>query len=96
MDKPGTEQKGTEGPGREAGDLDRLQVVLPMASVLLGFGKAPVFALLIGLIGCYMGLKVENNARSVGLNTTSTVVQSIVVVIILNAAFAVIFARVGM
>jgi phospholipid/cholesterol/gamma-HCH transport system permease protein len=75
--------------------LDRLRVVLPLKHVLVGMGKAPVFALFVALIGCRMGLSVENNARSVGLNTTSTVVQSIVVVILLNAAFAVVFAELG-
>ncbi|MFN8390062.1 MAG: MlaE family lipid ABC transporter permease subunit [Bdellovibrionota bacterium] len=71
--------------------LQRLQAVLPVRSFFVGLFKAPVFALFIGVIGCRMGFAVENNARSVGLNTTSTVVRSIVAVILLNAAFAVIF-----
>lgn len=75
--------------------LERLRVVLPLNSFLVGVGKAPVFALFIALIGCRMGMVVENNARSLGINTTSTVVQSIVSVILLNAAFAVIFVELG-
>lgn len=58
-----------------------------------GLIKAPFFALCIAVIGCKMGLTVENNARSVGLHTTSTVVQSIVAVILIDAVFAVIFMQ---
>jgi phospholipid/cholesterol/gamma-HCH transport system permease protein len=75
--------------------FDRIQINFPYKSFYLGLAKAPVFAAIIAMIGCYRGLTVENNARSVGLNTTSTVVQSIVAVIILDALFAVIFAHVA-
>jgi len=74
---------------------ERLQTVLPLRAYLVGIGKAPVFAIVIALIGCRMGLKVENTATSVGINTTSTVVQSIVAVILLDAAFAVVFQKLG-
>lgn len=73
---------------------DRLDGVLKMQSLLIGVFKAPVFAVFVGLIACRMGLTVTRDARSVGVNTTSTVVQSIVAVIVLNALFAVIFADV--
>ena len=69
--------------------MDRLQDMLAVRHVYVGLVKAPVFAVVIALIGCRMGLTVEDNARSVGLHTTSTVVQSIVAVILLNAAFAI-------
>ncbi len=75
--------------------FDRIQSNFPFKSFYLGLLKAPVFAAFIGVIGCQMGLAVENNARSVGLNTTSTVVQSIVAVIVINALFAVLFAHAG-
>lgn len=75
--------------------IDRLGIILTVKSFMVGLIKAPVFAAVIGLIGCRMGLSVENNARSVGLNTTSTVVQSIVAVILINAAFAVLFVELG-
>ena len=73
--------------------LQRLHVVLPVRSLFVGLVKAPVFAAFIGIIGCQMGLAVEDNARSVGLNTTATVVRSIVAVILLNAAFAIVFQK---
>jgi phospholipid/cholesterol/gamma-HCH transport system permease protein len=73
--------------------LERLHTVLPVRSFLVGMIKAPVFAAFIAIIGCQLGLAVENNARSVGINTTATVVRSIVAVILLNAAFAIIFVE---
>ena len=47
------------------------------------------------LIACRMGLSVTRDARSVGAHTTSTVVQSLVAIIILNAIFAVMFVKLG-
>lgn len=75
--------------------LERLDNILQVKTVLVGMGKAPVFAIFIGLIACRMGMTVARDARSVGLHTTSTVVQSIVAVIVLNAIFAVAFTELG-
>ncbi len=75
--------------------LDRFLQVIPLKAYLIGVIKAPVFGLVVGLIACSMGLSVERNAQSLGMRTTSTVVQSIVAVIILNAAFAVVCATIG-
>jgi len=69
--------------------FSRLQEVLPLDSVLFGLYKAPVFAAAIALIACRNGFTVTRDARSVGEHTTSTVVQSLVAVILINAAFAV-------
>jgi len=76
--------------------IERLSDVLPLVDLSVGLIKAPVFAIFIAMIGCRMGFIVEKNARSLGLNTTSTVVQSIVAVILLNAAFAVVFIELGL
>ncbi|MDT3706914.1 MAG: ABC transporter permease [Thiobacillus sp.] len=73
--------------------IDRMTEVLRMKTLMVGLGKAPVFAIFIGLIACRMGLAVSRDARSVGVNTTSTVVQSLVAIIILNAIFAVAFVQ---
>jgi phospholipid/cholesterol/gamma-HCH transport system permease protein len=73
--------------------LDRIHSVLPMSAPVVGLVKAPVFAAFIALIACRMGMLVARDARSVGINTTSTVVQSIVWVIVLDALFAVIFQQ---
>jgi len=75
--------------------IARLDQVLPLKMALLGLVKAPVFALFIGVIACRMGLTVARDAQSVGANTTATVVQSIVAVIMINAMFAVAFVELG-
>ena len=56
--------------------------------------KAPVFALVIGMVGCYEGLLVSGSAESVGLRTTKSVVESIFLVIVLNAFFSVLFSTI--
>lgn len=71
--------------------IERLHGVLPMSAPVVGLVKAPVFAAFIAMIACRMGMLVARDARSVGLNTTSTVVQSIVWVIVLDAVFAIVF-----
>ncbi len=75
--------------------ISRLQEAVSLQTFLVGIAKAPVFAAFIAIIGCRMGLNVENNARSVGMHTTSTVVQSIVSVILLDAVFAVLCVQLG-
>jgi phospholipid/cholesterol/gamma-HCH transport system permease protein len=75
--------------------IDRLHATLPASYLLIGLAKTPVFAAFIALIACRMGLIVARDARSVGINTTSTVVQSIVWVIVLDAIFAVAFQHLG-
>jgi phospholipid/cholesterol/gamma-HCH transport system permease protein len=57
----------------------------------VGMIKAPVFAFIIALVGCFEGLKVERNAGSVGRMTTQSVVASIFLVIIADAMFSVLF-----
>jgi phospholipid/cholesterol/gamma-HCH transport system permease protein len=75
--------------------IGRLRDALAIEHVYVGLIKAPVFALFIAVIGCRMGLFVERDTRAVGMATTSTVVQSIVSVILLDAAFAVLFQELG-
>ena len=73
--------------------IERVHGVLEMRHVVIGLVKAPVFAAFVALIACRMGLTVARDARSVGENTTSTVVQCIVSVIMIDAIFAVAFQR---
>ena len=73
----------------------RLRDTLDISHPLVGLAKAPVFALVIAVIGCRMGMSVERDTRAVGMATTSTVVQSIVSVILLDAAFAVFLQEIG-
>lgn len=73
-----------------AGFLARLHEALELRHVIVGLVKAPVFAMVIAVIGTRMGMTVGRDTRAVGAATTSTVVQSIVAVILLDAAFAVV------
>jgi phospholipid/cholesterol/gamma-HCH transport system permease protein len=74
---------------------ERLHDALDITHVWAGLVKTPVFALAIAVIGCRMGMHVGRDTRAVGLATTSTVVQSIVNVILLDAGFAVLFQELG-
>ncbi|SET62441.1 phospholipid/cholesterol/gamma-HCH transport system permease protein [Nitrosospira multiformis] len=62
---------------------------------LVGMSKAPVFAFVIGVVGCLEGLKVSGSALSVGQHTTASVVHSIFVVIFLDAVAALFFMEMG-
>lgn len=68
---------------------------VPVKHLLLGLSKAPFFAVLIALIGCLEGFKVAGSAQSLGEHTTSAVVQSIFVVILVNAVAAMFFMEMG-
>jgi phospholipid/cholesterol/gamma-HCH transport system permease protein len=70
--------------------LERLGVALTADHFAVGLVKAPVFALAIAVIAIRMGMTVSRDARAIGIHTTSTVVQCIVAVILLDALFAVI------
>lgn len=61
----------------------------------VGLSKAPIFAFLIGTIGCLEGFKVAGSAESVGQRTTSSVVQSIFMVILVDALAALFFMEMG-
>lgn len=75
--------------------FERLSMVLLPRHFYVGLFKAPLFALFIASIGCRLGLRAEANSVSIGINTTKTVVQSIVSVILLNAMIAVILTNLG-
>ncbi|WP_059766210.1 MULTISPECIES: ABC transporter permease [unclassified Pseudomonas] len=62
---------------------------------LVGMVKAPFFAFLIAAVGCLEGFKVTGSAESVGAHTTSSVVQSIFIVIVLDAVAALFFMEMG-
>ncbi len=72
--------------------IDRLQDAVSVKSYLVGVGKAPVFAVVIALIGCYQGFQVSGSAESVGRRTTISVVQSILAVIVIDALFSIAFS----
>ncbi len=65
--------------------LARMQETMEVRHFVVGMAKAPLFALVIALIGCLEGLQVEGTAQSLGERTTSSVVQSISMVIVIDA-----------
>ncbi len=75
--------------------LQRLPDALTMESFMIGIGKAPVFASIIVMVGCYQGFLAKGSAESVGEKTTVSVVLSIFLVIIADAAFSVLFSWIG-
>lgn len=76
--------------------LERVLTTVDMADLFVGLSKAPVFAVLIGLIGCHNGLAVSRSAESVGRLTTRSVVQAIFLVIVSDALFSIFFSVVGL
>lgn len=75
--------------------LSIFQEQIELRHFLVGMSKAPVFAFVIAVIGCLEGFKVSGSALSVGQHTTSSVVQSIFVVILLDALGALFFMEMG-
>lgn len=75
--------------------LSLLQSDIGVQHFIVGLVKAPFFAFLIAAIGCLEGFKVSGSAESVGAHTTSSVVQSIFVVIVLDAVAALFFMEMG-
>lgn len=65
--------------------LARMQETMEMRHFVVGMAKAPLFAMVIALIGCLEGLQVEGTAQSLGERTTSSVVQAISMVIVIDA-----------
>ena len=75
--------------------VSRIREVVPITDLWQGLLKAPVFGMIIAIAGCFQDMQVEGNAEAVGLRTTAAVVQSIFLVIVLDAFFAVFFASIG-
>lgn len=75
--------------------MTRLSQEVSVNHILVGLAKAPVFALAIGVIGCQAGMKVGNDAASLGAQTSRAVVSAIFAVIIADAAFSIFFSQMG-
>jgi phospholipid/cholesterol/gamma-HCH transport system permease protein len=75
--------------------LRQLNEAVSINTLMVGLIKAPVFAFVIALVGCYEGFQVERNAASVGQLTTRSVVESVFLVIVLDAAFSIMFSVLG-
>lgn len=76
--------------------MTRLVDSTDIGHIIVGMTKAPVFALIIGVVGCRYGMQVRGNAESLGLMTSRAVVTAIFAVIIADAVFSIFYAEVGL
>ncbi len=72
--------------------IDRVTAAVSVTSYLTGLGKAPVFAAIIAVVGCFQGFRTEGGADAVGRQTTRSVVHSIFLVIVADALFSIVFS----
>jgi phospholipid/cholesterol/gamma-HCH transport system permease protein len=72
--------------------VDRFVKAVSTTAYMVGIGKAPVFAGIIAVVGCFQGFRTQGGADSVGRQTTRAVVQSIFLVIVADALFSVAFS----
>jgi len=68
------------------------QHAVTLSAFWVGMSKAPLFAILISLVGCFRGLQVKGSAESVGRMTTQSVVESIFLVIVCDALMSILFS----
>jgi phospholipid/cholesterol/gamma-HCH transport system permease protein len=75
--------------------LDRLPKVVPVANLWIGLAKGVAFGILVALVACHFGLRVQPNTESLSAHTTASVVTSITVVILVDAVFAILTRGIG-
>jgi len=76
--------------------LTRLVNGTDISHLVIGMIKAPVFAVIIGVVGCHAGMQVKSNAESLGRMTSTAVVTAIFAVIVADAMFSIFFAQIGL
>ena len=75
--------------------IDRLRNAVPLQHFWVGLSKAPVFGFVVTLIACRQGLNVGGSVQSLGHRTTTSVVQGLFAVIVLDAVFAILYMELG-
>jgi phospholipid/cholesterol/gamma-HCH transport system permease protein len=75
--------------------MNRLQSYVPIQNFWVGLSKAPVFGLVVALIGCRQGLLVGGSVQSLGTSTTKSVVQALFAIIVIDALFAIFYLELG-
>ncbi|MDO9525392.1 MAG: MlaE family lipid ABC transporter permease subunit [Gemmobacter sp.] len=73
----------------------QLLVNTDVSHLLVGLSKAPVFAVIIAVVGCHQGMQVKGNTESLGSRTSRSVVVAIFLVIVVDALFSIFFALLG-
>jgi len=75
--------------------LSLLNQAVTLTHFWVGMVKAPVFALIIAMVGCFEGMRVRGSAESVGRLTTQAVVEALFLVIVVDAFFSILFSFLG-
>ncbi|MEM1150103.1 MAG: ABC transporter permease [Pseudomonadota bacterium] len=73
----------------------RIQDFVPISNFWVGLSKAPIFGLVVAMIGCRQGLLVGGSVQSLGNHTTTSVVQAIFSIIVIDAVFAIFYMELG-
>jgi phospholipid/cholesterol/gamma-HCH transport system permease protein len=76
--------------------LDRVQEAVGLDQLALGLVKTPFFGLAIAAVGTLRGLEVSTSSEEVGRKTTAAVVQGIVLIVLIDAVFSVVYAAHGL
>ncbi|WP_020146664.1 ABC transporter permease [Thioalkalivibrio sp. ALJ15] len=75
--------------------FNQVTVALSLSDLFSGLFKAVIFGLLIAGVGCLRGLQTASGAAAVGISTTSAVVTSIILIVVFDGLFAVLFYHMG-
>ena len=75
--------------------FNRMQNMVPLQHFWVGMSKAPVFGMVVALIGCRQGLLVGGSVQSLGQSTTKSVVQALFSIIVIDALFAIFYMELG-
>jgi len=73
--------------------LERMIESVGITHFWVGISKAPIMAVVVAAIGCHQGLKVGGDVESLGRRVTAAVVHAIFAVIMIDAAFALMFTE---
>ncbi|MCB1443253.1 MAG: ABC transporter permease [Methyloceanibacter sp.] len=76
--------------------VDKLHEIISFHHFFAGMVKAPFAAIVIALVGCLEGLRVQGSAESLGAHVTSAVVKAIFLVICIDGIFAMFLAGIGL
>jgi phospholipid/cholesterol/gamma-HCH transport system permease protein len=76
--------------------LERFDIAVSLKQYVLGLIKTPVFAMVIACVGCFQGFAVGSSAESVGRQTTKAAVQSIFLIIIVDALFSIFYSMLNL
>lgn len=72
-----------------------MKTIVDMSDIMVGVIKGGAFGVIVGLAGCLRGLQADRSAAGVGHAATSAVVTAILLIIVADAIFAVLFNALG-